>query len=448
MAYIRGLANGKFQVCWRENARDHLGAPIARNLVQRTETFTDEKQATNRKVAVENEIERGHDPSFAKAAASKRLGEYARDYFDSLAGLITARTIDGYIALYKAHIADELGHRPVASIRVADIKRLRSRLLTTNAIGRKTDRSPKTAKQVLGVLKRILDVAVENEAIPANPALAVKASGSSAKVRLAGNDDAGKNAARFEAKPLTAGQIALVADYVERVQTSPVYALAIKFAAFSGLRAAELAGLQVADLNLSEHKGTAGQLHVNRTKTKRRSAESDGSRPQWITDTPKSTKSIRVVPIDAWLADDLRDYLADVHPHARDPKAPLFPGRLTMRAALARGLDTRDRVARYNFCEPIDCSNVYKRYLAPALQVLALPAARWHDLRHSFAVMSLSGGEHYMQVSKWLGHATFTLTLDTYGDYIASNEGGKAAPLARPVADSGDNVVSIGRRTS
>ncbi|GJO23492.1 hypothetical protein NJB1507_23670 [Mycobacterium marinum] len=74
MAYIRSLANGKFQVCWRENARDHLGAPIAHKLVQRTETFTDEKQAAIRKVAVENEIERGHDPSVAKAAASKTLG--------------------------------------------------------------------------------------------------------------------------------------------------------------------------------------------------------------------------------------------------------------------------------------------------------------------------------------------------------------------------------------
>lgn len=50
--------------------------------------------------------------------------------------------------------------------------------------------------------------------------------------------------------------------------------------------------------------------------------------------------------------------------------------------------------------------------------------------------MSLSNGEHYMQVSKWLGRSAFTLTLDAYGDYISKDEGGKAAPLSRPVAQS------------
>ncbi len=34
-----------------------------------------------------------------------------------------------------------------------------------------------------------------------------------------------------------------------------------------------------------------------------------------------------------------------------------------------------------------------------------------------------------MMVSKWLGHATFTLTLNVYGDYIPEDEGGKAHPL-------------------
>lgn len=46
--------------------------------------------------------------------------------------------------------------------------------------------------------------------------------------------------------------------------------------------------------------------------------------------------------------------------------------------------------------------------------------------------MSLSAGEHYMAVSKWLGHASFVTTLNVYADYIAENEGGKQAPLSRP----------------
>ena len=44
--------------------------------------------------------------------------------------------------------------------------------------------------------------------------------------------------------------------------------------------------------------------------------------------------------------------------------------------------------------------------------------------------MSLSAGEHYMMVSKWLGHATFTVTLNVYGDYIPEDEGGTQNCLA------------------
>ena len=37
-----------------------------------------------------------------------------------------------------------------------------------------------------------------------------------------------------------------------------------------------------------------------------------------------------------------------------------------------------------------------------------------------------------MQVSKWLGHSTFTLTLDVYGDYIPETDSGGANNLPEP----------------
>jgi integrase len=67
----------------------------------------------------------------------------------------------------------------------------------------------------------------------------------------------------------------------------------------------------------------------------------------------------------------------------------------------------------------------YDAILKPALVAVGLPAsrpatdaapasrgARLHDLRHTFAVLPLSAGVHFMQVSKWLGHSTFTLIAD------------------------------------
>ena len=80
-----------------------------------------------------------------------------------------------------------------------------------------------------------------------------------------------------------------------------------------------------------------------------------GSNPLSSTTTPqpKSAKSRRVVPIDPWLADDLRAYLANDHPHGDagsagyDPDAPLFPGRYGMTEGLPQG------VARLDI-EPVD----------------------------------------------------------------------------------------------
>lgn len=72
---------------------------------------------------------------------------------------------------------------------------------------------------------------------------------------------------------------------------------------------------------------------------------------------------------------------------------------------------------------------------------------RFHDLRHSFATMNLSAGEHYMQVSKWLGHSSFVLTLTTYADYI--NETELAAPkVGRGVANLSNNVRNFRRAVS
>ena len=56
-----------------------------------------------------------------------------------------------------------------------------------------------------------------------------------------------------------------------------------------------------------------------------------------------------------------------------------------------------------------------------------------------------------MQVSKLLGHSTFTLTLDTYGDYIPEQDGGalntlpEPPALVRPASVSGE-VVPLRRQ--
>lgn len=79
---------------------------------------------------------------------------------------------------------------------------------------------------------------------------------------------------------------------------------------------------------------------------------------------------------------------------------------------------------------------------------------RMHDLRHTFATLQLSAGVHFMQVSKWLGHSTFTLTLDVYGDYIPEEDGGALNNLPEPLAPAkqaelpSNVIVLLGRQAN
>jgi integrase len=91
--------------------------------------------------------------------------------------------------------------------------------------------------------------------------------------------------------------------------------------------------------------------------------------------------------------------------------------------------------------------------LEDGTRVPAVEGVRLHDLRHTFATLQLSAGVHFMQVSKWLGHSTFHLTLDVYGDWIPEQDGGAANDLPEPPApkrpaEPSANVVNLFGRQS
>lgn len=170
----------------------------------------------------------------------------------------------------------------------------------------------------------------------------------------------------------------------------------------------------------------------------------------------------RLPPLRPWLAAKLADYLATDHPRADESTAPLWPSRNNGGGYRAKG----ERYAvPLDWSQPLAMGAFYDTILKPALEAVGLPASRpasvdapavrgvrLHDLRHTFAVLQLSAGTHFMQVLKWLGHSTFTLTLDTYGDYIPEQDGGAANTPPEPPASVHPaevaNVVALRRQTS
>ncbi|MDM4142418.1 MULTISPECIES: site-specific integrase [Mycobacterium] len=209
-------------------------------------------------------------------------GRRARD--PAAPGTIDPTTIQGYEKLYRTHIAPVFGSKPVASITTADVAQFRADLLAPHqersyvtrgkasaATARRkranVQRSPKTVKHIVGALKRILDVAVDDQAIAANPVV-VNRRHSTKRRATAGREP-------FKHRPLASNEVAALYDWIATERSNSVYALAVLFTAYTGVRAAELQGLQVQDVTLSDIAGTVGAVRIARTKKKARAAVTD-----------------------------------------------------------------------------------------------------------------------------------------------------------------------------
>ena len=70
------------------------------------------------------------------------------------------------------------------------------------------------------------------------------------------------------------------------------------------------------------------------------------------------------------------------------------------------------------------------RYFRRAVKLSLLPTIRLHDLRHTHATLALQAGIHPKVVSERLGHATVSITLDTYSHAIPAMQEEAAALIA------------------
>jgi integrase len=67
---------------------------------------------------------------------------------------------------------------------------------------------------------------------------------------------------------------------------------------------------------------------------------------------------------------------------------------------------------------PMNARNLTARSLKPLLKRTELPDIRLHDLRHTCATLMLCEGVHIKLDQELLGHATISITLDTYSHVL------------------------------
>jgi integrase len=161
----------------------------------------------------------------------------------------------------------------------------------------------------------------------------------------------------------------------------PAYRPVLATAIFTGLRQAELLGLTWADVDFD-----GGVVHV------RRQLDRSGIHVQ-----PKTPQALRSVILMPSLAQLLREHKSrSAHREHGDPVFATRTGR------------------------PMYYRNVSRRGLAAAMHKAALDREgelrlRFHDLRHCFASLLIAQGLNVVFISRQLGHASPSFTLDVYG---------------------------------
>ena len=230
-----------------------------------------------------------------------------------------------------------------------------------------------TVTHIKNVVAGVLNRAVDNEIVPANPA-----------------HNLGKIVKPKDRKesmdPLTAEELRALLSTVKKhfKEHYPLFLLLAR----TGVRIGEALALQWGDIDF-----TGRFIRVSKSLVRGRVS------------TPKSGKSRRV-DMSLQLTETLK-----AHKVASKKKG------------LALGLgDLPEYVFTNGRGKPIDKNIWRRRIFKKALDKANLRRVRIHDLRHTYATLRISKGDNIGDVSNQLGHHSVKLTLDIYYHWISGKK--------------------------
>ena len=344
--------NGKYAVCARRAGRLHF------------RTAGDDLVTARR---VREELIAALEAGRVPASPRLRLDTVAAHWSKRFEAMVAAgqrhpRTYEAHRFHLDHDLLPRIGHRRVASLGVEDIAELITEL-------RAAGRSAKTTANALATLQSVLRFARRRGWILADP------------VELLEPEERPRPPRRSRGRVLGRAEIERLLDACPSKGR-----ILVETALFSGLRISELLGLAWADIDFA-----AGLIRVRAQLSRPHRGE---PARRVATKTPASVREVPVVP-------QLSDRLA-AHRRATPFAAPTDWVFVTSRVT------------------PFGERNVARRVLKKAADATGLNDGgqahlRFHDLRHTFAShLIVDLNLDVAQVSRILGHASITITLDVY----------------------------------
>lgn len=272
-------------------------------------------------------------------------------------------TLKAYRSHVRIHIDPKIGYLMVAELSRSDIKDFIDEMLDAGV-------SQTQVRKVMISLRAVLAEAVDREWVDRNVAADVKMR------RRSGRHD--------EAKIIpTKSEIRVI------IENAPASHHAMFVTAiFTGMRISELRGLP----------WSAVDFDARTIRVLQRADEKGQFGP------PKSRAGLRTIPMAPIVAETLSRWKRDVVDSDDDL---VFP-------------NSRGRVQNY--------ANIYNRVFKPMLVALEITDddgnARFgiHSLRHAAASLFIEQGWNPKKIQTLLGHASITLTMDTYGHLFENPE--------------------------
>lgn len=309
---------------------------------------------------------------------------YIGEWLAAKSPALKPSTAATYTSFLKTYVTPYIGGLEMSKVDGGTLNTLYALLLAdgrTGQSGRRGGLSPKTVRNVHGMLHRAFADAVKWRRLAVNPCDSA--------------DQPRKN--EPEMMIWTGEQMRVFRDSVADDRLSGVWRLLLT----SGMRRGELLGIRWSDLDL-----TSASLTIRQTMTMVGGLAERG--------TPKTRAGSRTIALDRGTLAALKTW-----------KKQQASERLLMGAGWRGGVDLVVTEPDGSAVHP----EVFSRRFKAQAKTAGLPIVRFHDARHSYATAALKAGVPVKVLSQRLGHADVSVTLRIYA-HVMPGDDEAAADLA------------------